>query len=76
MGRGSKVAVSAKCVEVLRFIESFVADKGYSPSVREVAAGTGLRSPASAHRYLKRLIASGDINVEHRLNRTIRIISK
>lgn len=76
MGRVSKVGVSAKKAEVLRFIEDFLADKGYSPTIREIANGVGLASTASAHRYVKDLCAQGALCVAPKLNRTITITSK
>lgn len=43
----------------ITFIESFIKDRGYSPSVREIAAGMGLSSTASVKKMLDRLQDGG-----------------
>lgn len=48
--------------EVLDFIESFVAEKGYTPSYREIATGLGLSSPATVCQHIKALCEKGVIN--------------
>ncbi|MDA8193161.1 MAG: transcriptional repressor LexA [Thermaerobacter sp.] len=47
---------------IVDFIRGYVADHGYPPSVREIAAGVGLRSTASVARHLKALEAAGHIS--------------
>jgi repressor LexA len=38
--------------EVLEFIRDYTRDKGYPPSVRDIAAGVGLSSVSSAQAHL------------------------
>lgn len=54
MGRSS-----GKQEEILAFINQFSAEHGYAPSVREIAAGVGLRSTASVSYHLDRLRDQG-----------------
>ncbi|MBQ8087247.1 MAG: hypothetical protein IJ074_06390 [Clostridia bacterium] len=44
---------------VLGFIQSFYEDNGFSPTFREIAVGTGLRSTASVSAYVHALIEDG-----------------
>ncbi|TCK60785.1 transcriptional repressor LexA [Seleniivibrio woodruffii] len=43
----------------VKFIDNFIKDNGYSPSVREIAKGMGLSSTASVKTMLDRLTESG-----------------
>lgn len=46
----------------LQFIEDFIRDNGYSPSIREIAKGLGLSSTASVKKMLDRLTDKGLLN--------------
>lgn len=48
-------------LQILRYIEDYLAERGYPPTVREIAAAVGLSSPASVHGYLAALEAKGCI---------------
>jgi repressor LexA len=41
--------------EILKFINKFIAENGYSPSIREICAATGFKSTSSVHAHLKTL---------------------
>ena len=41
--------------KIYDFIESFVQDQGYPPSVREIGDAVGLKSPSTVHFHLKHL---------------------
>ena len=47
--------ISAKQQKILEYIASFTAQNGYPPSVREIGAEVGLRSPSTVHAHLKTL---------------------
>ncbi len=47
--------------EVLEYIDSNLREKGYPPSVREIAAALGLTSPATIHNHLNTLEDKGYI---------------
>lgn len=54
--------LTARQTEALEFIESFIAQKGYSPSVRELAAGIRYKSSSTAAGMLERLEKKGYIS--------------
>lgn len=45
--------------EILRFVESHVAEHGYPPTVREIGEAVGLGSPSTVHAHLKALQGRG-----------------
>ena len=50
---------SNKPEEIMNFINEFVQENGYSPSVREIGEAVGLRSTASVSYHLQALQAKG-----------------
>lgn len=50
---------SDKAEQILRFVNQFIQENGYSPSVREIGEGVGLRSTASVSYHLQALQAKG-----------------
>lgn len=62
---------SSKRAEIMEFLQNFVAEKGYSPSVREIMHGVGLNSTASVHYHLSELKRTGAISMDESKNRTI-----
>lgn len=48
-------------IAILEFIRSFIREKGYPPSVREIGKAVGLSSSASIHMNLQKLEACGYI---------------
>ncbi|MFD7764144.1 LexA family protein [Streptomyces microflavus] len=58
---------------VLAVIRSAIADTGEAPSVREIAAGAGLRSTSTVHYQLGRLEKAGYLKREPGRNRSIRL---
>lgn len=57
--------------QILKFITSFTAEYGYSPSVREICVGVGLASTATVHYHLSALKEQGLIHMTNMKNRTI-----
>ncbi|MGD9808281.1 MAG: transcriptional repressor LexA [Deferribacterales bacterium] len=53
------------------FIEGFIRDNGYSPSIREIAKGLGLSSTASVKKMLDRLSDNGLLNRSNSIARGI-----
>ena len=45
--------ISAKQQQILDYISSYSLEHGYPPSVREIGAEMGLRSPSTVHAHLK-----------------------
>ncbi|MEW5913607.1 MAG: transcriptional repressor LexA [Thermodesulfobacteriota bacterium] len=51
--------LTARQAQVLDFIQEFTSGHGYPPTVREVAANFGFRSPRAAHDHMKALEKKG-----------------
>ncbi len=56
---------------VLDFMQSFIKDNGYPPSVREICVACNIKSTATCHSYIKRLEESGEITVSGNKKRAI-----
>lgn len=54
---------STKQAEILQYVTEFIAENGYSPTVREIGAAVGLRSTASVKYQLDQLQAKGALTV-------------
>ena len=53
--------ITPKQQQIYDFIQSFTAEHGYPPSVREIGAAMGLKSPSTVHFHLKGLEEAGMI---------------
>ena len=62
---------STKRQEILDFIRRFSNDMGYSPSIREIMTGVGLRSTASVQYHLNALQDMGELTAGGGKNRSI-----
>ena len=51
--------LTAKQQQIYDYILSFTADHGYPPSVREIGAAVGLKSPSTVHFHMKGLEEAG-----------------
>lgn len=60
--------------EVYLFLQTFLAQNGYAPTVREICAATGLHSTASAYYQLKALAKEGRIRLDESKKRAISLI--
>ncbi len=65
-----------KLMEVLSFLNSYINDKGFCPSYREIASGVNLKSTNSVKAYLDILEERNFIKRQPTKNRTIEIIGK
>lgn len=63
--------ISEKQRHILTFISEYTAQQGYPPSVREIAAAVGLRSPSSVHAHLKKLREMGYLEKDDHKTRAI-----
>ena len=52
---------SNKAEQILEFVNQFVQENGFAPSVREIGAAVGLRSTASVSYHLQQLQAKGQL---------------
>ena len=53
--------LTAKQQQIYDYIQSFTTDHGYPPSVREIGAAVGLKSPSTVHFHMKGLEEAGVI---------------
>ena len=53
--------LTPKQQRIYDFIQAFTAQHGYPPSVREIGAAVGLKSPSTVHFHLKGLEEAGVI---------------
>lgn len=51
--------LTAKQQQIYDYIQAFTAQHGYPPSVREIGAAVGLKSPSTVHFHIKGLEAHG-----------------
>lgn len=66
--------LTKKQEETLTFIKIYIVSHGFPPSVREICAGMGLSSPATAHTHLKELETKGFIRKQNSKFRTIELL--
>lgn len=57
--------------DILKFIKTFMLEKGYTPTIRDIGYGVGLRSTSTVQVYFDRLVDRGDL-VRHGKNYTVR----
>lgn len=50
--------------DVLKFIKKFMLKNGYTPTIRDIGFGVGLKSTSSVQHYFDKLVSRGDI-VQH-----------
>lgn len=69
-------AISPKRKQILDFIASFIQQKGYAPSVRDVVKGCGISSPSIAQYHLNVLEREGYIRRDREISRSIGLVKK
>lgn len=60
--------------QVLDYIRSMVAERGYPPSVREIGEAVGLSSPSTVHSHLSSLVKAGYIKRDPTKPRAIEVL--
>lgn len=68
--------ISEKQKQILTFIGEYTQQQGYPPSVREIAAAVGLRSPSSVHAHLKKLREVGYLEKDDHKTRAITLAGR
>lgn len=58
------------------FIVDYIDQNGFSPTVREICTGVGLKSTSNVHSYLNDLEDEGRIKRSSALPRTIQVIDR
>lgn len=65
----------SKKKEILDYIKSYINEKGYSPTIREIGKAVGLQSTSAVSFHLVKLRKEGKIDYEEGFPRTITICS-
>src|SRR5437868_891301 len=71
----TSVRPTKKQKELLTFIEDFIAEHGYSPSYREIMAGTGHTSVATVSLHVNNLIKRGHLHKRDRSARSLEVVA-
>ena len=61
---------------ILNFIETYTVENGYPPSVREICAAVGLRSPSTVHSHIRILQEEGYLNKGEKSSRSLSLKNK
>lgn len=69
------MVLTKKQKEVYDFIETFIEQHGYSPSLDEIARGLGLRSLATVHKHVRNLSEKGALKRAWNRGRSIEVVS-
>ena len=67
-------ALNEKEKRILDFLRRFIHEHGYPPSVREIGAAVGLKSPSTVHGYLTRLEQKGLIRRDPAKPRALEVL--
>lgn len=62
--------------ELLSFLETFIAEHGYSPSYREIMNGVGYSSVATVALHINNLIARGHVRKRDRSARSLEVVQR
>lgn len=68
--------ISDKQKQILAFIREYIVSQGYPPSVREIGAAVGLRSPSTVHSHIKRLKELGYLEKDAHKTRAITLAGR
>ena len=62
--------------DVFEFIKSYISQKGYPPSVREICVGVDLKSTSTVHGHIENLIKKGLLKKDPTKPRTLELTDK
>jgi repressor LexA len=68
--------LTARQQQILDYLVKEVQEKGYAPSVREIAGALGLRSPSTVHQHLTALEHKGYIRRHGERMRALEVVDK
>jgi SOS-response transcriptional repressor LexA len=75
MSETESIRPTKKQRELLGYIESFIAEHGYSPSYREIMNGLGYNSVATVALHVKNLIKRGHIKKRDYSARSLEVVT-
>ena len=70
------MALTRRQKEVMDFLASFIASKGYSPSYEEIASGLGLASLATVHKHIQALEAKQYLRRSYNHSRSLEVAER
>lgn len=73
--KAETIRPTKKQKELMSFIEDFIAEHGYSPSYREIMAGTGHTSVATVSLHVNNLIKRGHLRKRDRSARSLEVVN-
>ena len=62
--------------KTVSFISSYITQKGYPPSIRNISDALDLRSSATAYKVLNKCVIAGLIEVDPKIPRAIRVTTQ
>jgi repressor LexA len=68
------MAITKRQREIYDFIASYIREKGYSPSFKEIGAELGLRSLATVHKHISNLESKGLLKRDFNRSRSIDVV--
>jgi repressor LexA len=68
--------LTARQQQILDYLVKEVQEKGYAPSVREIAEALGLRSPSTVHQHLTAIESKGYIHRHGERMRALEVVDK
>jgi repressor LexA len=71
-----KPGISETRESILKFIQDFINDKGYAPTVRDIVKGCGLSSTAVVQHHLNILEREGHIHRDPQVVRSIQLVER
>ena len=72
----SKLPLPSKQREVLKFVEDFIAQMGYSPTRNDIAVGFGYKSHNTVECHLRALARKGELRLISGISRGIALNAK
>jgi repressor LexA len=69
----TKANVQETQAAVYNYIVEYISENAYSPSIRDICVGVGLKSTSTVHNHLRRLSEEGLIQFHEGKRRTIRV---
>jgi repressor LexA len=61
--------------EIVDYLDLFIAEHGYAPTLEEIGARFGLSSPATVHKHLTNLVAKGILRRKWNHSRALELVS-
>lgn len=69
----TRSTIDSTLSKIYEYINTFIAETGYPPSVRDICQGTGIKSTSTVHSHIKRLQESGKLDYAAGRRRAISI---